>query len=160
LLYEVDVDLLMRLNGLSDPNALGSGQLILVPVTPVPTPTWTPEPTEDSGAGTALPSGDIRMEITSVVAAGVIEDERVVIRSNGVGEVPLAGWRLEDSQGSIFVFPQLTLFRSGAVAVFTKAGTNNAVELYWGLSDTVWEADENVILRDPEGNIRASYQIP
>ena len=34
--FGVSVDLLMRLNGLSDPNALGSGELLLVPVTPDP----------------------------------------------------------------------------------------------------------------------------
>lgn len=161
--FGVSVDLLMRLNGLSDPNALGSGQLLLVPVTPIPTLTPTPDPTQEAEsvlAATNAASEEIRLVITKVVAAGVLQDERVEIRSEGNAELLLSGWRLEDNQGSIFVFPQLTLFPGGTVAVYSKAGTNSAVELYWGLSDTVWEVGETVILRDPAMNIQASYQIP
>lgn len=59
-----------------------------------------------------------------------------------------------------FNFPQFVLFQGGAVNVYTKAGTNSVLALHWGLGEAVWESGETAILRDPEGNIRASFTVP
>ncbi len=44
--------------------------------------------------------------------------------------------------------------------VYTKAGANTVLDLHWGLGAPVWESGETAILRDPEGNIRASFTVP
>jgi len=114
-----------------------------------------------SGTLTPLPPGfDPKIEIVTVVATGNLSDERVVLRLNGEGELALRGWSLQDEDGNLYVFPELTLFKDGAVTVYTKAGTNNVVELFWGLSQAVWEIGETVSLIDPQGNEQASYSIP
>ena len=160
--YGVDVELLMRINGLSDANALGSGEVILIPVTPDPAslpPTETPVP--PAPTATHLPFGDaLRIDITTIVGAGALTDERVVIELFTDLELPLNGWQLEENDGQIFNFPQFVLFQGGAVNVYTKAGTNSVLALHWGLGEAVWESGETAILRDPEGNIRASFTVP
>jgi hypothetical protein len=69
-------------------------------------------------------------------------------------------WRLEDGDGNVFVFPDLTLFKGGAVTIFSKTGVNTVVELYWGATETVWEVGETIALLDPQGEVRATYRVP
>jgi LysM repeat protein len=160
--YGVPVEQIMQINGLNDPNALGSGEVLLIPVTPDPAslpPTETPilpEPT-----ATPLPFGDaLRIDITTIVGAGSLPDERVVIELFSDLELPMAGWQLEENDGQIFEFSQFVLFQGGAVNVYTNTGTDTVLDLHWGLGEPVWESGETAILRDPEGNIRASFTVP
>jgi hypothetical protein len=99
------------------------------------------------------------VEIQNVFGAGDANLEVVVIRRNGDGDLPMTGWRLQDEQGNYFTFPDLTLFKDGAVQVYTRSGDNTATALYWKRSKPVWQAGKNVLLVDPEGNIRSSYTI-
>jgi len=81
----------------------------------------------------------------------------------GSGELTLSGWRMEDGAGNIYTFPQnprLTLFGGGAVSVYTRAGNDTVVELYWGLDNPVWYSGATVTLRDSSGNIRDTYVVP
>jgi hypothetical protein len=163
--FGISVDLLMRLNGLSDPNALGSGALLLVPVTPNPSslpPTGTPgSPGGEVPTRTPLPiGGDLQVEITAIIAPGSVQDERVVIQLNSETELSLEGWQLEDNDGNIFIFPRFELFRGGAVSIFSKAGTDTVLDLYWGKVQAVWQPQETAVLRDPGGTIRASFTVP
>jgi hypothetical protein len=92
-----------------------------------------------------------------------LDSERVLLKQQGEGELSLVGWRLEDSAGNIFVFPQfpqLLLYKGGAVNIYTKSGSNTVVDLYWGLNASVWASGKTVTLRDPQGNVRATYKIP
>ncbi len=157
----VSPELLMELNGLTDPNALGSGQVILVPDTQFVTPPPSGTDPEPAATATALPPGDeLQLEIVSIVGAGALQDERVTLRLLSDAELSLADWRLEDNDGNVFIFPLLTLFEGGAVSVFTRAGTNNAIELFWGLPEPVWAIGETAVLRDPDGSIRATFRVP
>jgi LysM repeat protein len=163
--YGVSVDLLMRLNGLSDPNALGSGEVLLVPVTPDPfilAPSETPAPGEGVvPTRTPLPFGDdLQVEINAIIGPGVLQDERIVIQLNSETELALEGWRLEDSDGNVYIFPRFELFRGGAVSIFSRAGIDTVLELYWGQTQAVWQPQETAVLRDPEGTIRASFTLP
>jgi LysM repeat protein len=163
--YGISIEVLLTLNGLSDPDALGSGQVLMVPVTAVPaSPTATPTPTAPAGPpATMTPDPNApgpQVRISTIVGAGVLADERVVIRQEGQGEVSLLGWRLESSQGDSFVFPQLTLFKDGEVWVYSRAGVNTVVELYWNRSEPAWGVGATARLFDPQGNIRATYQVP
>ena len=86
--------------------------------------------------------------------------ERVRITRTGVGELTLAGWRLEDSDGNFYVFPNLILNEGGSVTVHTARGADTVTDLYWGLTTPVWRRGETAVLRDETGAERARYQIP
>ncbi len=101
-----------------------------------------------------------QLAISSVVGAGDLSSERVLIQYVGDGEVSLAGWQLKDEEGNTFTFPGLTMFSGGAVTVHTAAGTNTVVDLYWGLEQAIWREGEQVSLLDPDGNVAATYFVP
>jgi len=106
------------------------------------------------------PDEQIPVEIISVVGAGTLEAEVVVVRYNGEGELELANWQLKDDSGNTFTFPQLTLYTNGAVQVHTASGTDTVVDLYMGLRDPIWESGESARLFDPQNNLRAIYRVP
>lgn len=109
---------------------------------------------------TLLPDADIPVEIVSVVGAGTLSTEVVVVRYNGGGELGLANWQLKDSNGNTFTFPQLILYTDGAVQVHTASGSDTVVDLYMGLRDPIWESGEVASLYDPQDNLRAVYRVP
>ncbi|MGD8457240.1 MAG: lamin tail domain-containing protein [Anaerolineales bacterium] len=113
---------------------------------------------ELSGADIQFTIGQI--EIDSVIGAGDIENERVLIRHVGDQAVSLAGWHLEDEDGHSYTLPALTMFTGGAVTVYSREGTNTVVELYWGLNGPVWTEGEKALLIDPNGDVQAVYTVP
>jgi hypothetical protein len=106
------------------------------------------------------PQIDIPVEIVSVIGAGTLSAEWVVVSYQGEDQINLANWQLRDEDRNIFVFPQLILHRNGAVQVHTASGTNTVIDLYWGENDPVWESGEEAQLYDPSGNMRAKYKVP
>lgn len=106
------------------------------------------------------PNVKIPIEITSIVGAGMSDAELVTIRNQGDQELNLSGWQLKDSDRNVFVFPNLTLNTEGAVRVHTGLGTDNVIDLYWNMSDPIWESGEEATLYDPGGNERAIYKVP
>jgi len=109
---------------------------------------------------TFQPDEQVPVEIVSVVGAGNLGAEVVVVRYNGEGELGLANWQLKDDNGNTFTFPQLTLYTNGAVQVHTVSGTDTVVDLYMGLRDPIWESGESAKLYDPQDNLRAIYRVP
>ena len=171
--YGVAVEEIVEINELVSPDTLVVGDVLLIPVASEATPTdatsaidspgtRAPPPTIPAGTpNTPLPPEQIpQLEIPVVVGAGNLEDERVVIKLEGEGELYLENWQLEDEDGSVYVFPQLTLFKGGAVSVFTKAGVDSVVKLHWGLGETVWDVGEIVSLIDPQGEVQTTYRVP
>jgi hypothetical protein len=106
------------------------------------------------------PQVDIPVEIVSVVGAGTLNAEWVIVRNAGAEPLSLSGWQLKDSGKSAFAFPNLTLNSGGAVQIHTVAGTNTVIDLYWGMTSPVWESGEEAQLFDPAGNVRAVYTVP
>ena len=106
------------------------------------------------------PQVDIPVEIVSIVGAGTLNAEWVVIRNAGTESLNLANWQLKDSNRNVFVFPNLTLNNGGAVQIHTISGTNTVIDLYWGETEPVWQSGEEAALLDPAGNVRAVYQVP
>jgi hypothetical protein len=105
-------------------------------------------------------TGQAEISILSVIAAGDPTNEAVLIKQDGEGATWLTGWRLFDQNGNTFIFPELLLNQNGAVQVFTRAGMNTVIELFWGLQEPVWSSKEMVTLVDKNNTIRATYQIP
>ena len=129
--------------------------MALSPVQPAPVTSnqSAPQPTLN-------PQIDIPVEIVSIVGAGTLNAEWVVVRNAGAEPLSLANWQLKDSDGNLFTFPNLTLNSSGAVQIHTIAGTNTVIDLYWGETDPVWQSGEEAQLYDPNGNLRAKYKVP
>lgn len=110
-----------------------------------------------AGASTAAQG---TMRIVSVIGAGVLNVEAVVVQYNGEGELDLTGWHLKDAAGHSYTFPPFKLFKNGAVQVHTAAGTNTAIDLYWGERQAVWQSGQAVLLTTPEGAAQDSYPVP
>jgi len=111
-------------------------------------------------AETLNPNIDIPVEIVSVIGAGTLGAEWVVVRNAGTDPLNLAGWQLKDTNRHVFTFPNLTLNGGGAVQIHTTAGTNTVIDLYWGEVNPVWQSGEEAQLLDPSGNVRAVYTVP
>lgn len=109
---------------------------------------------------TLNPKADIPVEIVSVIGAGTLNAEWVVVSYKGDDQINLAKWELRDEDRNVFVFPQLVLHKNGAVQVHTASGTNTVIDLYWSASNPVWESGEEAQLLDPSGNVRAVYKVP
>ena len=169
--FGVTVEEILALNPIDNPDSLDVGDILLIPVpiqaslenepTSAPaTPVAIPSPVLPAD-GTPLPAGiPAEVEIVAVVGAGDLEEERVVIRFNGEGQISLLGWELYDPDGNRFSFPQLVLFKDGAVTVYSKSGNQSVVELFWELSAPVWGAGENATLTDSDGAIISVYAVP
>jgi protein-disulfide isomerase len=115
---------------------------------------------DDSPAEEVGPEIGGQLQIAEVIGAGDLQSERVLLRHVGDEEISLIGWQLQDEDGHVFTFPALTMFSGGAVMVYSKAGTNSVVELYWGLTEAVWSEGEIVFLIDPNGNLQAVFEVP
>jgi len=103
---------------------------------------------------------DIPVEIVSIIGAGTLNAEWVVVRNAGTEPLNLAGWQLKDADENIFTFPNLTLNGNGAVQIHSISGTNTVIDLYWGETQPVWQSGEEAQLLDPVGNMRAAYKVP
>jgi LysM repeat protein len=165
--FGLSIELLMEANNISDPNRVDVGQLLIIPIreTATPTATLTPTlPTETATPQTtptpAEQSGEAQIIIDSVIGAGDLDNERVMLKREGSGELLLEGWQLVEEDGSAFTFPQFKLFEGGAVYIYTRAGQSSSVQLFWGLDEPVWQSGELVTLIDNQGQVRATYRVP
>lgn len=113
-----------------------------------------------SGAAPAPTVGQGVVQIVSVIGAGAVDVEAVVVKYNGEGELDLTGWHLKDQAGHAYTFPPFKLFKDGAVQVHTGSGTNTAIDLYWGQRQPVWQSGEAVLLTTPDGEAQDSYPVP
>lgn len=153
--YDVTVEELLELNGLTDADAIGAGQIIYVPdEIEVPVSTATPLPEAETSPSIG------QIEIVSVIGVGDLGTERLILGEAGGGKHSLTGWQLHDEDENIYTFPQATLYENGQIVINTKAGVDNPLELHWGQADPVWESGELVTLYDSSGQIQATFQVP
>jgi LysM repeat protein len=164
--FDLSVEELIQANELSDPNRLDVGQILIIPGTPEEAPTQPSAPaegTEVSPSSTGNPPeavGNPEVTIDSVIGAGDLNSERVLLKRTGPGELSLSGWQLLEEDGEVFTFPKLTLYEDGAVNLYTRSGQPTVVDLYWGLDIPVWRSGETVVLLDGNGDVRATYRVP
>jgi LysM repeat protein len=177
--FNVSVTDIMAVNNLSDPDSLYIGQLINIPTGPLPTstPTHTSVPPTSIASATPRPSATsiqgptltstptailepAQVVIDTVIGVGVFENEHVVLRRTGDGELSLVGWRLTDGKDYEYIFPELTLFKDGAINLNTRTGQDTVVDLFWGLTSSIWSPGEVIFIYDPQNNLRATYTLP
>ena len=120
----------------------------------------------DLGTGEAVansnpaPASSATVEIVSIVGAGNLGAEVVILRYTGEGQLDLTNWQLKDSNGNLFLFPSIVLVQNGAVQIHTTSGTDTVVDLYWNLSTPVWKSGETASLYDASGNLIVTYKVP
>jgi LysM repeat protein len=170
--FNLSVSDLLEANELADPDRLEVGQTLIIPVSDRAQPTHAAlpeeeaepdEPTATPRRPTATPpvvTGEAKVLIDSVVGAGDLDSERVLLKRAGAGELSLAGWQLQADGGRVFTFPQLTLFEGGSVNLYTQAGQRTVFDLYWGLDAPVWKSGAEIVLLDNQGKVHATYQVP
>jgi LysM repeat protein len=173
--FNVSVADIMAVNNLTDPDSLYMGQILYIPTAPLPSVTSTAIPPTIIASATPRPSAtstegstttptvigqEAQVVIDTVIGAGVLENERVLIRRKGDGELSLAGWRLTDNKGNEYIFPQLTLYKDGAINVNTRTGQNTVVDLFWGLTSPIWNSGKIISIYDTQNNLRATYTLP
>jgi hypothetical protein len=98
-------------------------------------------------------------EIQQVIGLGDLENEYLHVLYLGSEPLNLQNWSLQTGRKTIYTFPAFILFKGGAVNLYTKAGSDSSIELYMGLSKSVWASGGEVILSDPQGNVRLTYKI-
>ena len=173
--FNVSVADIMKVNNMTDPDSLYVGEIIFIPTAPLPTNTpipptiaasLTPRPSATRTRGPtqmATPTPILQepqVIIESVIGAGALENERVVLLRTGDGELSLAGWRLEDGTGNVYTFPMLTLYKGGAINLNTGSGQDTVVDLFWGLASPIWMSGKTVSLYDSQDELQASYTVP
>ena len=118
-----------------------------------------------SGSGSVVsatvgPVSDSAVQISSVIGAGTLNAEVVIVKFTGEGQLDLAGWQLKDDDGNTFSFPEVTLYTNGAVQVHTAAGTDTVIDLHWAAGQPVWQSGEDARLFDSQGTLVALYRVP
>jgi hypothetical protein len=142
----------------------GSGTTVETPVVPVSTGLVN----QTQPVATAVQPTQIKefpkdsIKIDKIVGAESAASEVVVITRQGTSEdqLDLTNWKLQDTNGNVFTFPNYILYKDGAVNVYTKAGVNTVIDLYWNKSESVWQHGETATLIDSLGTIQATYPIP
>lgn len=109
---------------------------------------------------TPPPLDQVVIEINTVFGVGDLQTEAVRLQRLGEGELWLTGWQLHDSDGNVYIFPDLLLNKDGAIEVNTRAGNDTVIGLHWGRTQAIFRSGEEVRLLDPQENLRASFQIP
>lgn len=101
-------------------------------------PTATPAATVPIGPTTAPANVQIILIVYNP-AGDDVTGEYVRIENKGGLTAVLAGWTLSDNDSHVYNFPSGFSLAPGAAAqVWTKGGTNNATNLYWGSGQGIW----------------------
>jgi hypothetical protein len=175
--FNVSVADLLLVNNLDDPDSLYIGQILYIPTAPLPKATSTSIPPTVVASATHRPSATAtqkpaltptqtptgqapQMVIYTVIGAGVLENEHIVLIHSGDGELSLANWRIEDGKGNVYTFPQLTLYKGGSINLNTRSGDDTVMDLFWGLPAAIWDSGKTVYLYDSHNELRAVYSVP
>lgn len=117
--------------------------------TPSVTPTITLVPTAENA----------QVRIVGVVNAGDVTAEGLRIRNTG-NTINVTGWTLTDLDGTTYTFGEQLIFSNTEVTIFTRAGQNTPIALFWGRDTAVWaDTGDIATLRDAQGRVQASERI-
>jgi pimeloyl-ACP methyl ester carboxylesterase len=87
-----------------------------------------------------------------------IDEEYVEIRNNTADAVGMERWTLRDRKNHVFTFPDFELPAGASAKVWTKAGVDDAENLFWGRRAAVWNnTGDKAVLRDENGVDVARY---
>lgn len=153
---EIPIENLMAANGLSNPDALSAGQVLTLPSSDDPLPPTAEPP---GVVLTATPEGLPQVVIRGAYERENLEQEFIYLENIG-GVAVMAGWSLYDGEGNTFTFPGFTLYRGGGVNVYTRAGNNSVINLYWGMDEALWIPGKVITMLDDKGQVHSTFRVP
>jgi len=153
---DISIESLMAANGLANPDALAVGQVLVIPVVEG-FATAVPEAGDRPASPTA--EGAPQVLIRGAYERGDLQTEFVYLENLG-GVATMLGWTLDDGEGNVFPFPSFTLYNGGGVNVYTRAGTNSVINLYWGFDQPLWTPGKLITLRDAQGASHSQFLVP
>jgi pimeloyl-ACP methyl ester carboxylesterase len=81
-----------------------------------------------------------------------VAGEYVIIHNDTAASVTLTKWTLRDATNHRYTFPAFALQAGSSVKVWTRSGTNDPGNLFWGRGSAVWtNTGDTAILRDQNG---------
>jgi Lamin Tail Domain len=88
-----------------------------------------------------------------------IDGEYVLVSNTTAGAIDMSGWTLIDGDAKhTFTFPSFILAAGAEVKIWSKDGTNNATNLYWGSIGAIWNnTGDTGTLSDTHGKVVSSY---
>jgi LysM repeat protein len=162
---------LMQANNLTerDLTRLQIGQVLIIPAngcglataTPSITPTPFVVPTLPPTVTLVPTAAKTQVEIVQVISPGDITTEGIEIRNVSGGVIQMQGWTITDSNERTFTFPpEYRMFPGGRVTVYSRAGTNTPIVLYWGQSRPVWtDPALEITILDSKGEVQARRTV-
>jgi hypothetical protein len=132
-------------SNLAEPTNTAVYSYLPILIKPVDTPTTIP-------ASTPSPM-DIKIEYILYNPDGNdVDGEYVRLRNNGSANQNMVGWTLRDAANTVFTFPDFVMAPDNTVLIWTKDGTNNQNNLYWGKTWSIWNnTGDTATLRDQSG---------
>lgn len=123
-------------------------------------PSTNPTPVTIPTVFLTYPPSDLPvLEIENVIGVGEINNEVVMVKRVGEGDLSLKGWKIVDEQDLVFTFPSITISK-GTIHIYSRSGIDSVKDLYWNQKTAVWQTGDKVKLFDPAGNLRSEYVIP
>ncbi len=153
---DISMESLMAANGLANPDALAVGQVLVIPELEE---SATAVPESEGADASPTAEGSPQVVIRGAYERGDLQTEFVYLENLG-GVASMLGWTLDDGEGNVFSFPSFTLYNGGGVNVYTRAGTNSVINLYWGFDQPLWTPGKLITLRDAQGGSHSQFQVP
>ncbi|RPH60575.1 MAG: lamin tail domain-containing protein [Chloroflexi bacterium] len=104
--------------------------------------------------------GTAKVEIVTIVGAGIASTETALLRNTGDAPAALKGWKLQDEESNLYLFPDVTITPGGSIQLHTAPGDDTLIDLYWGLTAPAWRSGETASLLDPAGTVKSVYKVP
>jgi murein DD-endopeptidase MepM/ murein hydrolase activator NlpD len=153
--FGVDIDEIIAINNIEDPDSLTPGQTLIIPPGAPSSLADSRHPTVTPQEGESFPWPVIK----DVISPGDLKQERVEIFNPGP-KADLTGWQVCAPSGARYVFAEFSIYPNGGVFVYTTNGVDTSIDVYWGLSAAVWKTGDEVRLLDSLGNLRSVFVIP
>ncbi len=84
--------------------------------------------------------------------------EYVLLTNRGGTTANLVGWMLCDLAAHCYQFASFNLGPAASVQLWTKSGTDDATNLYWGLGNPIWNNDgDTATLRNAVNEVVDTY---
>lgn len=156
----ISMQAIMDANNLSNPDFVFSGQRLIIPCADIQPISSAPQPTATPDAGNAQTAAGQGIRVASFAGNGVLNSESVQIANDSDLVINLQGWRLEKENGPSYPFGSISLFPGSGVVLYTGAGVDTSVALYWSQSAPVWESGAVARLINPQGQEIARLVAP
>jgi LysM repeat protein len=158
--HNVSIDEILSANNLSDPNFVFAGQRLVIP-TQGGAPSGSTTPGGGAAPTATVPVAPTGVRIAAITSPGDLANEQVILTNDSDTPYSLQGWQLQRAGGPAYTFrSDVPLFPGGSIRLHTGAGSDTSIDLYWGLTEAIWQSGVEALLVTSEGDRIASYVMP